>query len=120
MRIVKMSARRIKLNLPSLEQYSPGKSVVEHSTSSRNEKAFEISSSSEASPMLDYAGPRSLNSLKSGPSTTKLKEILAKTSEKLSAYTTKPDQSLTASELIEKNKQISELKKTVSRLENEL
>lgn len=112
-----MSGRRLQLNLPNIEAKSP-KYLSAERPSSRTDQLVESSFSSELSPIRDLSQPRSLNSLKSMPSIEKLREVLAKTSEKLSVYAPKPEPSA-STESILKSKEIAGLKKQIRKLESE-
>jgi hypothetical protein len=125
-----MSGRRIKINLPNLERRSPAPSVSERPSSvnenlshrpfSRTDRPSDNSFSSEMSPGKDSPRNKNFVSLKPGPSTNKLREILAQTSEKLSIYSGKPENSINLIEVAEKSKEITELKKTIKRLETDM
>ncbi|OMJ88960.1 hypothetical protein SteCoe_8967 [Stentor coeruleus] len=108
-----MSGRRLQLNLPKIETRSPTCLSAE-----RTDQFVESSFSSELSPIRDPSQPKSLNSPKSMPSIEKLREVLAKTSEKLSVYVPKPEPS-TSTDNILKLKEIAGLKKQIRKLESE-
>ena len=101
-----MSGRRLKLNLSHID----GKSNSNR-PSSRTDQLVEASFSSDISPIIDTQ-PRASSSLNTMPSISKLREILAKTSEKLSVYTGKQDSSSIYND-------INELKQKIRNLESE-
>jgi hypothetical protein len=73
--------------------------------------------SSDYSSITSSPAPANQSSLRSTPSIHKLREILSKTSEKLSSFTGRPE--LPYQDLADKTKEISELKKRIRTLELE-
>ncbi|OMJ85652.1 hypothetical protein SteCoe_13004 [Stentor coeruleus] len=110
-----MSGRKLQVNLTKIESKF-SKCLSAERSSSRADQLVESSFSSELSPIRDSSQPRSLNSLKALPSIEKLREVLAKTSEKLSVYAPKPSVS---TENTLKSKEIAGLKKKIRKLESE-
>jgi hypothetical protein len=139
-----MSNERININIQSLDEknskYGNGERL-----SSRTDKIVEASFTSDVSqrieyPLASFPDPKDMikfrsrnfseadpdhfldsrsNTIKSFQSFDKLKDILAKTSEKLNVYTRKQDSSNIYAEILEKNKEIVELKRKVRKLEIE-
>ena len=111
-----MSGRRLKINLPGLEKKSD--SSIER-PSSRTDQLVEASFSSDLSPLIGRPQHKSSNSLVTMPSISKLKEVLARTSEKLKGYTGKPDSLSAFNDSPCKIKEIAELKQRIKDLEAE-
>ena len=112
-----MSGRRLKLNLPAYESKNSLSSNIDR-PSSRTDQLVEASFSTDLSPIYQNPAFNSDN-VTSLQSVSKLREILAKTSEKLNVYTKKPENSSNYVEIIQKDKEISDLKRKIRKLELE-
>ena len=113
-----MSSHKLQLNVSALKKHNTNPCTPEH-PSIRTDQLVEASFSSEYSLICDSSHPLSSNSLRSAPSIHKLRELLSKTSEKLSSYTGRPENPSSYQDLVDKTKEISELKKKIRVLELE-
>lgn len=113
-----MSTRKLQLVVSGLKKHNTDPNTPEH-PSIRTDNLVEASFSSEYSPIYDSSYAQSSNSLKTMPSIHKLRDLLSKTSEKLSSYTVKSEHTSTYQELVDKTKEISDLKKKIRILELE-
>lgn len=107
-----MSGRKLQLSIPKSYTKRPKYLSAERAVS-RTDDLAESSFSDEISP-ITIPQPRSLNSQKSLPSIKKLREVLAKTSKKLSIYAKQKP----SNELQQKSTEISSLKKHIRKLES--
>ncbi|OMJ81077.1 hypothetical protein SteCoe_18536 [Stentor coeruleus] len=108
-----MSGRKLQLNLPKSDTKRPKYLSAERAVSRTDD--LEESSFSEDLSLIKVPQPRSLNYQKSLPSIEKLREVLAKTSKKLSVYAKLSP----SNDSHQKSKEISALKKQIHKLECE-
>lgn len=113
-----MSSHKLQLNVSALKKQNTDPFTPEH-RSILTDQLVEASFSSEYSPIYDTSHPQTSNSLRSIPSIHKLRELLSKTSEKLSSYTGRPENSSPYQDIVDKTKEISDLKKRIRVLELE-
>ena len=107
----------MKISLPSRDGRKTNSS--QERPSSRTDQLVEASFSSDLSPITTNPQIKSSNSLTTMPSISKLKEFLARTSEKLSVYTGKQESSSNYMDISDKIRVISELKQKIRCLEAE-
>ena len=112
-----MSGRRLQISLTSKNGRKTN--LSQERPSSRTDQIVEASFSSDLSPITTNPQIKSANSLTTMPSISKLKEVLARTSEKLSVYTGKQEASSNNMDISDKVREISELKQKIRRLEAE-
>lgn len=113
-----MSSRKLQLVVTGLKKHKTDPNTPDH-PSIKTDNLVEASFSSDYSPIYDSSYAQSSNSLKTMPSIHKLRDLLSKTSEKLNSYTVKSENSSTYQDLVDKTKEISELKKKIRTLELE-
>ena len=112
-----MSGRRIYVSSPSSDSKRNAGQIER--PSSRTDQLVEASFSSDMSPNREISPSKPSNAFSEMPSISKLKEVLAKTSEKLSVYTGKHEISSFYPDISEKTREISELKQRIRVLETE-